>query len=602
MRFILSSLILLSILSCGKESPVVTDPVISYTLTVSSGTGGSVSSNGGSYNQGQSVSIIATPNPEYVFVNWSNGSTDNPLSITVNSNQTVTANFEKRKYPLTVSITGSGTVSEEIISSGKSTTEYNSGSVIRLTANPSDEWMFTGWSGSVSSTENPIELTVNESKNVTVTFQQTIFNRLIYNNVGIINLTDHSEVQSSDALSGGGSGSFNFISGGIEHYVIPGTLFFGYPLTPVVHFVKRNQEWEFLKSYDEVRMGAGRDVKILNGNMDLVFADHGPELTSGDWPGGDMWIARNITQSGIEWTKINETKKFFHSLSLGDFNNDGYNDITSVTLESEINLWVSNGDSYQSEEIILIGNQNDEIGFSGIKLYDLNMDGTLEIIGGSDIQGGGIIVYSKRDQSYTFDPIFTSGQIGSFSGEYGKQAVTSIEVSDIDLDGDFDLIVATEIALPPFGEVFQIWTQEENFNFIPGQIFDFRDTPASREFDLFDIDSDGDEDIVFNAHGFYFLDEDNLPSHSFVQNLSRDNGGSGIFNFDNLIYYNEDGVFSNRNNGNSVQVESIFGHSYIKPYFHNNNLKFMGYFISNDYGPGGVPLPSESYLVEYFIE
>ena len=170
MRFILSSLILLSILSCGKESPAVTDPVISYTLTVSSGTGGSVSSPGGSYNQGQSVSITATPDSEYVFVNWSNGSTDNPLSITVNSNQTITANFEKRKYPLTVSITGSGTVSEEIISAGKTTTEYTSGSVIRLTANASDGWSFSSWSGNVSSTQNPIEVSINEAKTVTAAF------------------------------------------------------------------------------------------------------------------------------------------------------------------------------------------------------------------------------------------------------------------------------------------------------------------------------------------------------------------------------------------------------------------------------------------------
>ena len=172
MRFILSSLILLSILSCGKESPVVTDPVISYTLTVSSGTGGSVSSPGGSYNQGQSVSITATPDSEYVFVNWSNGSTDNPLSITVNSNQTITANFEKRKYPLTVSITGSGTVSEEIISAGKTTTEYTSGSVIRLTANASDGWSFSSWSGNVSSTQNPIEVSINEAKTVTAAFSE----------------------------------------------------------------------------------------------------------------------------------------------------------------------------------------------------------------------------------------------------------------------------------------------------------------------------------------------------------------------------------------------------------------------------------------------
>jgi len=108
---------MLSILffSCGKESTVVADPVISFTLTVTSGVGGGVSSPGGSYTQGKSVSITATPNSEYVFANWSNGSTDNPLSITVNSNQTVTANFEKRKYPLTITIQGEGTVTEEII-------------------------------------------------------------------------------------------------------------------------------------------------------------------------------------------------------------------------------------------------------------------------------------------------------------------------------------------------------------------------------------------------------------------------------------------------------------------------------------------------------
>ena len=69
MRFILSSLVVFSILSCGKESPVVTDSVISFRLTVTSGGGGSVSSPGRSYTQGKSVSITATsPDSEYVFV------------------------------------------------------------------------------------------------------------------------------------------------------------------------------------------------------------------------------------------------------------------------------------------------------------------------------------------------------------------------------------------------------------------------------------------------------------------------------------------------------------------------------------------------------
>ena len=170
------SIIFILIISCGKESPVevLTPQTIKYSVTFTSGSGGSVSIPGGSYDSGTSVSVTATPNSEYVFVNWSNGSTQNPLSVTVTSNQSITANFEKRKYPLTVSITGSGTVSEEIISAGKTTTEYISGSVIRLTSIPSSGWGFIGWSGSVLSTENPIELTVDESKNVTVTFEISI--------------------------------------------------------------------------------------------------------------------------------------------------------------------------------------------------------------------------------------------------------------------------------------------------------------------------------------------------------------------------------------------------------------------------------------------
>ena len=162
---------LLLVISCGKDSPETVESVITFNLTVTSSTGGKVSSSGGPFESGSNVSITATPDSEYVFVNWSNGSTDNPLSVTVNSNQTITSNFEKRKYPLTVSITGSGTVSEKIISAGKTTTEYTSGSTIQLTATPSQDWSFVGWSGSVSSTENPIQLTVDESKSIEASFK-----------------------------------------------------------------------------------------------------------------------------------------------------------------------------------------------------------------------------------------------------------------------------------------------------------------------------------------------------------------------------------------------------------------------------------------------
>ena len=169
---------LLIFITCsGEEDPIPdapVDTVVQFTLEVTSQLGGSVSSSGGTYDQGRSISITATPDPEYVFVNWSNGSTDNPVTVLVNSDLSIAANFEKRKYPLTITIAGEGSVSEEIISAGKSTTEYSSGSIIQLTASPTEGWSFSGWSGTVSSTENPIQLTVDEAKSITSTFQEIL--------------------------------------------------------------------------------------------------------------------------------------------------------------------------------------------------------------------------------------------------------------------------------------------------------------------------------------------------------------------------------------------------------------------------------------------
>ena len=50
----------------------------------------------------------------------------------MSSNQTITSSFEKRKHPLTINIEVERTVTEEIISDGRTTTEYNSGSVVKL--------------------------------------------------------------------------------------------------------------------------------------------------------------------------------------------------------------------------------------------------------------------------------------------------------------------------------------------------------------------------------------------------------------------------------------------------------------------------------------
>ena len=56
------------------------------------------------------------------------------------SNSTLTANFEKRKYPLTINFEGEGEVLEEIVNAGR-TTEYDSGTTVKLTAQAAAEWV-----------------------------------------------------------------------------------------------------------------------------------------------------------------------------------------------------------------------------------------------------------------------------------------------------------------------------------------------------------------------------------------------------------------------------------------------------------------------------
>jgi hypothetical protein len=120
-------------------------PVVLYDLEVLASEGGSVNTSGGSYESGSSVTVTATPEPEYLFVGWTGTeSTDNPLTITVNSNQEISPIFEKKKYQLSVNVTGEGTVTEEVVSTGKNT-DYDSGTVVKLTAVPTDGHAFFKW-------------------------------------------------------------------------------------------------------------------------------------------------------------------------------------------------------------------------------------------------------------------------------------------------------------------------------------------------------------------------------------------------------------------------------------------------------------------------
>lgn len=167
------------LINCSSDSGG-SDPVVpstptapaqkaKFTVTISAGSGGTISTTGGTYEQGQTVSVTATPQGEYIFTSWSDGNTNATRTITVSSNTNLIANFELRKYPLTVNIEGEGEVLEVIVSSGR-TTDYDSGTTVKLTAVPAEGWKFGEWTGVIESTELEIQILVNEAKEVNAIF------------------------------------------------------------------------------------------------------------------------------------------------------------------------------------------------------------------------------------------------------------------------------------------------------------------------------------------------------------------------------------------------------------------------------------------------
>ena len=159
----------LILISCSKEAEIVVQQKLAVSANPT--VGGTVTPGNNSYKKGQIVNLLATPSAEYVFKDWSgslSGST-NPSPLTMDMDKSVVGNFEKRQYPLSLNIEGQGTVKEEIAVVAPQS-QYPSGTTVKLTAQPGENYEFKDWSGDLISTVNPFSIVVNKSINLKVTF------------------------------------------------------------------------------------------------------------------------------------------------------------------------------------------------------------------------------------------------------------------------------------------------------------------------------------------------------------------------------------------------------------------------------------------------
>ncbi|UCG50769.1 MAG: fibronectin type III domain-containing protein, partial [Candidatus Latescibacterota bacterium] len=146
-----------------------------YTLTTNVNGGGSVTKtpDQSTYVYGDIVNVEAVPNTGWSFSSWSGGlgGTENPTTITITGNTTVTANFNEGAYELTTNVVGSGWIDVD-----PDQATYGNGDTIVLTAVPDPGWIFDSWSGDLSGSTNPETIVITGSDvTVTATFIQETY-------------------------------------------------------------------------------------------------------------------------------------------------------------------------------------------------------------------------------------------------------------------------------------------------------------------------------------------------------------------------------------------------------------------------------------------
>jgi hypothetical protein len=122
------------------------------------------------YIASKRVTITATASAGYKFSQWEGDltSSTNPASIVLDRNKSITVVFSPL-YRLTVNVDplSGGTVSP---TPSQPAEGYVEGTIVTLTATAAEGYKFDHWSGTISSSQNPVAITIGSDEEVRANF------------------------------------------------------------------------------------------------------------------------------------------------------------------------------------------------------------------------------------------------------------------------------------------------------------------------------------------------------------------------------------------------------------------------------------------------
>ena len=149
-----------TIFNSGGETPVDTTVVpspVQVTVTVNASPSAlGTAAGSGTYWSGDTITLTATPEYGFRFVNWSDGHTENPYSYIVgNVDASVTAYFDTTSF--SVSITANHPAMGNLTGGGNGTYKYLR--TLNFSAQPYEGYIFAGWSDGVTNPNRTVTVT-----------------------------------------------------------------------------------------------------------------------------------------------------------------------------------------------------------------------------------------------------------------------------------------------------------------------------------------------------------------------------------------------------------------------------------------------------------
>lgn len=557
-----------------------------YTLTVSAGEGGMVSTQGGTYDKGTEVTITASPDKGYVFSGWSDGSTNNSISIEVNQNTNLTASFIPDYQVVTIgdnSLRIDKTnipdgdnfklITQVVSSTGNVRLYFEN--VIDFYNNPVEsQTKLIKWSGVNDSLKNPI--LVEPNNQIIKPIVGNLYNYLdeeydipfIYSWSKQMNITHNKPMGwEGNFLDYEGDGTPDLFAlrnndDGTKDFVVVG-------YNPTSRNYSLKKEINLIESLnfdpiDSLNTGTSIVGDFNNDNtLDFFGNAHGEwgtDFNNQSYFSGPMFVSISDGMGNYSSTIIDEEKylRFPGSLKTVDWNMDGNLDVFASMPYA---VYLNNGDNTFTK-IDISESIQPQLEWSSIAFDDLNSDGIVDIVGANFnmqiTRGFGMeIYYGNPDGSFEYETVYHPLYNQLWNGS------DDLTIIDIDADGFKEILTYNMIELHnDLGRDYDVSEMREFKSTGNGYSLNTESNynltiktaggSSSNSTSAWDYDGDGDLDIflqsdddtrTLSVHELF----DEIPSHSFYNQFLK-------------IEY--------------IDIED----------FNNNNSYITGFFFENDNG------------------